>query len=253
MDFVMSVSLSLILPAYNEAQRLPPFLTAVRTYLTEQFGAEYEVIVVDDGSTDGLTSILDETGRDWPQLRALCHPENQGKGAAVRTGVLTARGQWLLFADADGATPIEEEQRLRAPIEAGADVAIGSRLLTSSEVSRERTWFRGFVGRVFARLARWTLRVQVCDSQCGFKMFRRDAGRHLFSLIEETGYLFDLELLILAERLGYRVVEVPINWAEVPGGHMSLAQHWKTILVGLRRLRAKMRVADPAAGGEKDH
>jgi len=249
----MSVSLSLILPAYNEAQRLPPFLSAVRTYLAKQFGDDYEVIVVDDGSTDGLTSILDEAERDWPQLRPLCHPVNQGKGAAVRTGMLTARGQLLLFADADGATPIEEERRLRAAIEAGAEVAIGSRLVTSSEVSRERTWYRGLIGRAFARLARCALGVPVYDTQCGFKMFRRDAGRHLFSLVQENGYLFDLELLILADRLRYRVVEVPVNWAEVPGGHLSVAQHWRTILVGLRRLRAKMRGAGVPTGGGKDH
>jgi dolichyl-phosphate beta-glucosyltransferase len=249
----MSISLSLILPAYNEAQRLPPFLAAVRSYLAEHFDDDYEVIVVDDGSTDGLTSILDETARDWPQFRARCHPENQGKGAAVRTGMLMAGGQLLLFADADGATPIEEERRLRTAIEEGAEVAIGSRLISSTEVSRNRTWFRGLLGRAFAQVARWMLRVPVCDSQCGFKMFRRDAGRHLFSLIQENGYLFDLELLILAERLGYRVVEVPVNWAEVPGGHLNVVQHWKTILVGLRRLRAKMRAADLPEGGKEDH
>ncbi len=247
----MSISFTLILPAYNEAQRLPPFLSAIRAYLAEHFDDDYEVIVVDDGSTDGLTSILNETARDWPQFRALCHPENQGKGAAVRTGMLAARGQLLLFADADGATPIEEERRLRAAIEDGADVAIGSRLLRSSDVSCNRTWFRGMVGRAFARLARWMLRVPVCDSQCGFKMFRRDSGRHLFSLVQENGYLFDLELLILAERLGYQVAEIPVNWAEVPGGHLSVAQHWRTIVVELRRLRRKMGVADPPSGYER--
>lgn len=249
----MSVSLSLILPAYNEAQRLPPFLTDVRAYLAEYFVDDYEVIVVDDGSTDGLAAMLDETARDWPQLRALCLQENQGKGAAVRTGMLMARGQMLLFADADGATPIEEEQRLRAAIEAGADVAIGSRLLDSSEVSRRRTWPRGLIGRAFARLARWMLKVPVCDSQCGFKMFRRDPARHLFSLVQEKGYLFDLELLVLAERLEYEVAEVPVNWREVPGGHLSMARHWKIILVGLRRLRARMKAVDLAADARKAH
>ncbi|MBC8869823.1 MAG: glycosyltransferase family 2 protein [Planctomycetes bacterium] len=235
----MSVALTLIVPAYNEAQRLPPFLDDVRAYLPGQFSDDYEVIVVDDGSTDGLPTVVEEMASDWPQLRAVCHSENQGKGAAVRTGMLMGRGELLLFADADGATPIAEEAKLRAAIEAGADVAVGSRLLGSPEVTRDRTWFRGMVGRAFALAARWMLHVPVRDTQCGFKMFRRDAGRHLFSLVEENGYLFDLEILILAESLGCQVSEVPVNWSEVAGGHLSVGQHWKMVVAGLRRLRAK--------------
>jgi len=235
----MSVALTLIVPAYNEAQRLPPFLDDVRAYLPGQFNDGYEVIVVDDGSTDGLPTVVEEIASDWPQLRAVCHPENQGKGAAVRTGMLMGRGELLLFADADGATPIVEEAKLRAAIEAGADVAVGSRLLGSSDVTRDRTWFRSMVGRAFALAARWMLHVPVRDTQCGFKMFRRDAGRHLFSLVEENGYLFDLEILILAESLGCQVSEVPVNWSEVAGGHLSVGQHWKMVVAGLRRLRAK--------------
>ncbi len=235
----MSVALTLVIPAYNEAQRLPPFLNDVRVHLPEQFGDAYEVIVVDDGSTDGLPSIVEQIADDWPQVRVMCHPENQGKGAAVRTGMLMARGELLLFADADGATSITEEPKLRTAIEAGADVAVGSRLLSSAEVTRDRTWFRGMVGRAFALAARSMLRMPVRDTQCGFKMFRRDAGRHLFSLVEETGYLFDLEMLMLAQRLGYDIAEVPVNWSEVEGGHLSVGQHWKMVVAGLWRLRKK--------------
>lgn len=235
----MSVALTLIIPAYNEAQRLPAFLDKVRVHLSKQFDNDYEVIVVDDGSTDGSPMAFVEIARDWPQIQIVCHPENQGKGAAVRTGMLMGRGELLLFADADGATPITEEPKLRTAIEAGADVAVGSRLLSSAEVTRDRTWFRGMVGRVFALAARSMLRMPVRDTQCGFKMFRRDAGRHLFSLVEETGYLFDLEMLMLAQRLGYQVAEVPVNWAEIEGGHLSVGQHWKMVVTGLWRLRKK--------------
>lgn len=235
----MSVALTLTIPAYNEAQRLPPFLDNVRAHLSDQFGDGYEVIVVDDGSTDDSPMAFVEIARDWPQLQIVCHPENQGKGAAVRTGILMARGELLLFADADGATPITEEPQLRNAIEAGADVAVGSRLLSSDEVTRDRTWFRGMVGRAFALAARSMLRMPVRDTQCGFKMFRRDAGRHLFSLVEETGYLFDLEMLMLAQRLGYQVAEVPVNWSEVEGGHLSVGQHWKMVVAGLWRLRKR--------------
>jgi len=235
----MSIALTLILPAYNEARRLPPFLDNVRAYLPGQFSDDYEVMVVDDGSTDDLPSIIEEIASDWPQIRVVCHSENQGKGAAVCTGMLMARGELLLFADADGATPIAEESKLRAAIEAGADVAVGSRLVNSPDVTRDRTWFRGLVGRAFALAARSMLRVPVRDTQCGFKMFRRDVGRHLFSLVQEHGYLFDLEILMLAQRLGYHVAEVPVNWSEVEGGHLSVGQHWKMAVAGLWRLRSK--------------
>lgn len=248
----MSVPFTLILPAYNEAQRLPPFLDEIRAYLPGQFDDDYEVIVVDDGSSDGLPSVVEEIASNWPQLQAVCHPENQGKGAAVRTGMLRARGELLLFADADGATPIAEEAKLRAAVEAGADIAVGSRLVSSADVTRDRTWFRCLVGRAFALAARSMLRVPVRDTQCGFKMFRRDAGRHLFSLVQESGYLFDLEMLMLAQRLEYRVVEVPVNWCEVEGGHLSVGQHWKMVVSGLWRLRKKGKAGLSARGFPSD-
>jgi dolichyl-phosphate beta-glucosyltransferase len=198
------IALSVILPAYNEAARLPPHLTAVREYLQARYPDRHEVIVVDDGSGDGLAAILDGLAAGWPQLRVLRHARNQGKGGAVRTGMLAADGELLLFSDADGATPIKEESRLAAAILAGADLAVGSRLLSASTARRSRTWIRGLAGRSFAAVARRLLCLSVRDTQCGFKMFRRDAGRRLFSLLHERRYLFDLEVLATANRLGYR-------------------------------------------------
>lgn len=235
------VSLSLILPAYNEAKRLPPYLASIRSYLARRYGDRCEVIVVDDGSTDGLIPLLEREAADWPQLRWLRHPENEGKGAAVRTGVLAARGEIVLFADADGATPIDEECRLAAAIQAGADLAIGSRLLEAEGARRSRNWLRGLAGRVFATLARRLLGLSVRDTQCGFKMFRADAARQLFSLAREPRYLFDLEILALASRLGLRCVEVPINWREVPGGHFRLGRELPRVLRDLWRLRRRLR------------
>jgi len=242
----VELPLSLIIPAYNEAQRLPSFLARVRVYLDERYSGSYEVIVVDDGSRDGLADVLGRLRADWPELAAIEHPANRGKGAAVRTGMLAARGKRLLFADADGATPIDEESRLAEAISAGADVAIGSRLVAGPDVTRQRTWTRGLAGRLFARAARRWLRVSVRDSQCGFKMFRGEAGRTLFARSQESGYLFDLELLVLADRLGYRVVEVPINWADVPGGHLSLGRELGRTLVGLWRLRRRLHAGEPS-------
>jgi len=246
----VELSLSLIIPAYNEAHRLPPFLAPVRAYLDERYPGSHEVIVVDDGSRDGLADVLRRLRGDWPELVVIEHPTNRGKGAAVRTGMLAAHGQRLLFADADGATPIDEESKLAEAISGGADVAIGSRLVAGGDVTRRRTWTRGLAGRLFARTARRWLRVSVRDSQCGFKMFRREAGRSLFTQSRESGYLFDLELLVLAAVAGYRVVEVPINWADVPGGHLSLGRELGRTLVGLWRLRRRLIAREPSLAEE---
>jgi dolichyl-phosphate beta-glucosyltransferase len=235
------IALSVILPAYNEAARLPPHLAAVRQYLQARYPDRYEVIVVDDGSGDGLAGALDGLAAAWPQLCVIRHAQNQGKGAAVRTGMLAARGELLLFADADGATPIDEESRLAAAIGAGADLAVGSRLVAAAGMRRSRTWLRGLAGRLFAASARRLLRLSVRDTQCGFKMFRRDVGRRLFSMLREPRYLFDLEVLALACRLGYRTAEVAISWREVPGGKFKLSQQFPKVLVDLWRLWRRLR------------
>jgi dolichyl-phosphate beta-glucosyltransferase len=237
---IEDLELSLLLPAYNEALRLPPYLEEVRKHFDGCYAGRYEVIVVDDGSEDGLGEFLDRFGADWPQLRTIRHPHNQGKGAAVRTAALAARGGRLLFADADGATPIAEECRLSAAIAAGAQIAVGSRLVPAPGVRRSRVWSRALLGRLFAAVARSQFRLSVRDPQCGFKMFRREAGQRLFSLLREPGFLFDLELLVLARRLDYATVEVPINWREVPGGHFRPTRSILQILTDLRRLRQRL-------------
>jgi len=235
-----NMNLSLVIPAYNEAARLPRFLESVREYLVAHYPESHEAIVVDDGSSDNLEPILQQFAVGWPQLRWIRHAQNQGKGAAVRTGVAASRGRLVLFADADGATAISEEARLAAAIHAGADVAIGSRLAATDHARRSRTWLRGLAGRCFAALARQMLRLPIRDTQCGFKMFRGEAGRQLFAEVHEQGYLFDLELLALASRLGYQIAEIPVTWTEIPGSHLSLSRDFLRILVNLWRLRARL-------------
>lgn len=236
----MHIERSLVIPAYNEAVRLPPYLESIRLYFDRRYPARYEVIVVDDGSHDGLANLLAEISEGWPELRVIEHPRNLGKGAAVRTGMTAAEGETLLFADADGATPIGAESKLAEAIAEGADVAVGSRLVSAEGVSRQRTWIRGAAGRLFALIARRCLHIGVRDTQCGFKMFRRDAARQLFARSRESGYLFDLELLGWADRLEMRVAEVPIDWADVPGGHLSLVREVTRIFPGLIRLRRRL-------------
>jgi len=237
------VDLSVVIPAYNESRRLPPYLAEVRSCLELRYGNRLEVIVVDDGSRDSLEQALSQAVAEWPSFRFLRHAENQGKGAAVRTGVLAARGELVLFADADGATPIEEEHRLAEAIRGGADIAIGSRLATGLGVRRSRRWARGLAGRLFAVVARGLVGLSIRDTQCGFKMFRAAAAQRLFAMVCEPRYLFDLEVLALASRLGYTIAEVPISWTEIPGGHLSLARELPKVVCGLWRLRQRLREA----------
>jgi len=233
------VAFSLIIPAYNEAERLPPYLASVREYLEDTYPDAHEVLVVDDGSTDGTRDQVTDAAAQWPALRLVRHVRNQGKGAAVRTGMLAACGEVRLFADADGATPIDEERRLRAALDAGADVVVASRLLDAAGVTRKRHWLRRLVGWGFTTLVHALLPTAVRDTQCGFKMFRRAAAERLFAMSQEDGYVFDLELLILAQRLGYRVVEVGVNWTEIPGSKLHMSREWRKILADIRRIRRR--------------
>ena len=240
-----TLTVSVVIPAYNEKKRLPPYLESIRKHFDSDLEGCYEVIVVDDGSTDGMEGELNRWADGFPQLQTVRHPENRGKGAAVRTGVLEARGRYILFADADGATPIEEERRLRAQLLANAHIAIGSRRVASTEVARNRNPFRGLIGKSFAALARLALGLSVRDTQCGFKMFRQDVASNLFPQMREEGYYFDLEMLILAERYGYRVVEVPINWADQPGSRMSFTREIGSMIAAFWRLRRLRKTLKP--------
>ena len=241
----MSVAFSLIIPAYNEAERLPPYLSSIRAYLADAYPDAHEVLVVDDGSTDGTRELVTDAAAQWPALRLVCHPRNRGKGAAVRTGLLAARGEIRWIADADGATPIAEERRLRNALDSGADVVVASRRLAADHLTRERHWFRNLVGEAFIALVRCLLPTAVHDTQCGFKMFRGAAAERLFAMSREDGYVFDLELLMLAEQLGCRVAEVGVNWAEIPGSKLKMSREWRKILAGVWRIRRRLKTESP--------
>jgi dolichyl-phosphate beta-glucosyltransferase len=218
----------------------------VRRHSECEFGDDYEVIVVDDGSDDGVLEMIERMMPSWSQLRALRYESNRGKGAAVRLGMLAGIGELLLFTDADGATPISEERKLRAAIEAGAHIAIGSRLVPSGETNQRRKWPRRLGGWLFSRSVHSLVDVPVRDTQCGFKMFRRQVGLRLFGLCNEDGYLFDVFVLRLAVRLGYRIAEVDVNWHEVAGSKVRLLRDSYKMLRQLYRL--ERRVDEAMAG-----
>jgi len=230
---------SVVIPAFNEAARLPRYLEEVVAFLDGR-GAPYEVIVVDDGSADGTAAAVAAASGRHPEVRLVRLPFNQGKGAAVRAGMLMARGTFRLFADADGATPIAELKRLEPALEAGADVAVGSRALPDPAVSVRARLHRKYAGRVFSFLVTRAGVRGVVDTQCGFKALRAAPAEALFEALQTTGFGFDVELLLRAERLGYRVVEVAVNWADQAGSKVGVLRHGPGMLWQILRARARV-------------
>lgn len=211
---------SIVIPAYNESHRIQATLQRVLAYVAEH-GWDAEVIVVNDGSRDDTVQKVRHFAAQHPRLRLLENPGNRGKGYSVRNGMLNARGDTLLFSDADLSAPIEEAEKLFAAIAAGADIAIGSRWLQSEMQTERQPLYRQFFGRAFNLVLRATLGLRFKDTQCGFKAFTRQAATAIFplQLIERWG--FDPELLYLAKRFGFQVVEVPVSWAHSEGTRIS--------------------------------
>lgn len=214
--------LSVVLPAYNEEKRLGDTLRIVSEYLCRRFERS-ELIVVNDGSQDRTSAVVESFVRDQVSLRLIAYPANRGKGYAVRTGVLAAKGEMVLFSDADLSTPIEEVETLLAAVEKGADVAIGSRAAPGAQLLVRQPWYRELAGRSFNRLAQ-RLTPGIRDTQCGFKLFRREAAHEIFGRVKEDGFGFDAEVLHVAVRLGYPVAEVPVRWVHCPGSKVRLVR-----------------------------
>lgn len=216
-----TVDISIVVPAYNEERRLPPTMIDIIDFFDRK-GCRYEVVVVDDGSSDNTAEVVRKFERVRPEVRLIQLPKNHGKGHAVRLGVLNSHGKRVLFADADGATPIQEVERLQAALEAGNDIAIGSRAKASSETRVATSIHRKVLGRVFNRCVNAILLPSIADTQCGFKMFNRKAALFLFRRQTSDRFSFDVELLFLAHKAGLRIAEVPINWTNVPGSKVNL-------------------------------
>jgi dolichyl-phosphate beta-glucosyltransferase len=232
--------LSVVIPAFNEAARLPRYLDEVVAFLEER-GKPYEVVVVDDGSTDGTAAVVRAAAARHPAVRLLPLGHNRGKGAAVRAGMLTATGAARLFTDADGATPISELARLEPALATGADLAIGSRVLLDPAVTVRARPHRVVAGRIFNWLvARLGIR-GVADSQCGFKLFTAEAADALFGALETAGFAFDVELLLRAQTRGYRIVEVPVNWADQAGSKVGVLANGPGMILQLLRARRRVR------------
>jgi glycosyltransferase involved in cell wall biosynthesis len=212
--------LSIIIPSFNEEQRLPASLGKIASYIREK-RPNAEVIVVDDGSTDRTAEVAESWRGRIAQLRVLSNGTNRGKGYSVRHGSLEANGNVILFTDADLSAPIEEGEKLFAALQSH-DVAIGSRAVDRSLIEVHESLFREFAGIIFNRIVRTILRLPFVDTQCGFKAFRRERCRIIFEQQTIERFGFDPELLYLARHHGLSIQEVPVRWAHSPATKVNM-------------------------------
>jgi dolichyl-phosphate beta-glucosyltransferase len=214
------LELSIIIPSFNEELRLPASLDRVAAYL-DTSRRRAEVIIVDDGSRDRTAEVAASYAERIANLRVLRNGQNRGKGYSVRHGMLEAKGEIVLFTDADLSAPIEEAEKLLA-VMSQYDVAIGSRALDRSLIQVHESAFREFAGIVFNKIVRIVLRLPFVDTQCGFKAFRRERCHILFEQQRIERFGFDPELLYLARHHGLKAVEIPVQWSHSPATKINM-------------------------------
>jgi dolichyl-phosphate beta-glucosyltransferase len=232
----LSPELSIVIPAYNEAGRIGPTLEAVVSDLSAR-RIDYEIIVVSDGSDDATEDIVRDYAGSNSRIRLVAYSPNRGKGYAVRTGVLEARADDVLFSDADLATPMSDLEKLKRAVDEGCDVVIGSRALEGSVIIGWRPWYRELSGKVFNAIIRLLAVPGIRDTQCGFKYFAGGSGAKIFSATRLDGFGFDVEALYLARKYGLRVGEVAVTWENSPATKVSVLRHTLPMLIEVAGLR----------------
>lgn len=216
--------LSLIIPAYNEEKRLLPTLERVCEYLsTKDF--PYEIVVVDDGSTDNTLQITKSIANNNNHINVLSNERNSGKGYSVRRGMLSARGEYVFFTDADLSTPIEEIEKCLPYLVNGYDVVIGSRSMPGADIIVHQPWYREKMGKIFNFMVNVVLLRGIVDTQCGFKGFKRDVAKKVFSRCRIDGFSFDVEALYLSRKFDYKIKELPIRWENSTLSKVSPVKH----------------------------
>ena len=228
--------LSVVIPAYNEEQRIGESLTKTDDYLKKQ-GYDFELIVVDDGSNDKTVDLLKTYSRKITNLVILENEINHGKGYSVRNGILASKGDIVLFTDADFSTPIEEVDKLLHWLENGYQIAIGSRAMPESQIKIYQAWYRQLMGKSFNKFIQLVLNLDYYDTQCGFKCFQRDAALEVFKALKSCRFSFDVEVLYIAKHLGLKVKEVPICWYNSAGSKVRLIQDSLKMFLDVLQIR----------------
>lgn len=236
----VAASLTVIVPAYNEAERLGAALPPVLAWL-DGYAPTAQVLLVDDGSTDTTLAVCHRLAASDPRLQVASLGRNRGKGAAVRRGVELADRDWILFTDADFSTPIAELPRLSALAEAGAPIVIGSRDHKEARVERRQPLYRETMGRIFNRIVQAMALPGFSDTQCGFKLFRADVARRCFSRQTIERFAFDVEVLYVARQLGYRIEEVGVCWRNDDRSTVHPVRDASRMLVDVARIRYRHR------------
>jgi dolichyl-phosphate beta-glucosyltransferase len=230
--------ISVVIAAYNEEKRIGSSLLRISDYLTGE-SIDHEIIVVDDGSVDGTSRTVNDLATRLPRLRLIRYEKNMGKGYALRTGVLQTTGDLVLVSDADLSTPVEELTKLWAPIAANdSQLAIGSRALARSMLIKKQPWWRQGMGRVFNRIVQLIIMDDFSDTQCGFKLFGGDIARRLFMAARINRFAYDVEILALAKKQGYRIAEIPIRWINAPGSKVNPVFDSIQMLLDLLKIKA---------------
>lgn len=233
----MIPEISIIIAAYNEESRLPASLNKINGYLTAR-NILAEIIVVDDGSSDGTAASVKVLADSIPGLRLIRYNKNSGKGYALRTGVLASQGQLVLLSDADLSTPIEElDTLMKFIVEDTFHVAIGSRALALSRIEESQPWWRQGMGKIFNRIVKLLVIDDFSDTQCGFKLFSGDTARRLFGEARIDRFAYDVEILALAKKNSYRIAEVPITWLNSPGSKVDPVKDSLQMLKDLCKIR----------------
>jgi dolichyl-phosphate beta-glucosyltransferase len=237
-------TLSIVIPAFNERKRLPRALEVIRRYISNA-ARDWEVIVVDDGSSDGTPDLVRDYADRWPRLRLIEQPRNRGKGAAVKAGIVASVAPIVGFTDADLAAPIEQIDLLLADL-ADAEVAIMSRALRGASLGNRQSLPREAMGRAYSRLTEALLLRGVPDAQCGLKLYRTSAAREIFLRVAEDGIIFDTEALVVATQRGFRISQRPAIWNHDPDSRIRFSIPMAVgVAVALLRLKVRHKVFWP--------
>ena len=227
--------LTILIPAFNEALRLPDTLRKIHDFCKSSLTDSYEILVVDDGSTDETIRLLQTI--PVPNLTLHGYDINRGKGHALRYGMQLAKGRYIVFMDADLSTPIEELNKFLPPLKEGNHVVIGTRKGREARILKHQPLWRESMGRVFTSLSNWILGLSFSDFTCGFKGFQADAGKDIFSRQKIDGWAYDSEILFLAKRAGYRISEIPVTWINSADSKVQPARAAFSSLLGLLQIR----------------
>lgn len=230
------VELSVIIPAFDEEARIVPTVARIHEYLAAS-GMTFEVVVVDDGSRDRTCEVVRKAALSLPHLRLVENGVNRGKGWSVKNGVAHTSGALILFSDADLSTPVEELEKMLPMLETGADIVIGSRAMRESDIIKRQPIYRMLMGKTFNKLVRVLAVRGISDTQCGFKLFRRDTCGWLFDAQKVERFAFDVELLFLASKCGMNIREVPVRWINSPMSRVHIVRDSSRMLwdiIGIR-------------------